>query len=67
MVKCHNHLNNGINDPELLHFRSGKSKSIFMNVQNPCLQPPYLHTYSNEVCHSLIFDIGCFSLFFVTF
>ena len=29
-----------INDPELLHYRSVKSKSIFMNVQNSCLQPP---------------------------
>ena len=42
MVKRHNHFIIGINDPELLHYRSGKSKSksIFVNVQNPCLQPP---------------------------
>ena len=40
MVKRHNHFKIGINDPELLHYRSGKSKFIFVNVQNPCLHPP---------------------------
>ena len=39
VVKRHNHFKIGINDPELLHYRSGKSKFIFVNVQNPCLQP----------------------------
>ena len=33
MIKRHNHFKIGINDPELLHYRSGKSKSIFVNVQ----------------------------------
>ena len=33
MVKGHNHFKIGINDPELLHYRSGKSKSIFVNAQ----------------------------------
>ena len=40
VVKRHNHFKIGTNDPELLHYRSGKSKFIFVNVQNPCLQPP---------------------------
>ena len=40
MWSCHNHFKIGVNDPELLHYRSGKSKSIFAEVQNPCLQPP---------------------------
>ena len=38
VVKRHNHFKMRINDPQLLHYRSGKSKSIYMNVQNPCLQ-----------------------------
>ena len=33
VVKRHNHIKIGINDPELLHYRSGKSKSTFVNVQ----------------------------------
>ena len=40
VVELHNHFKIGINDPELLHYRSGRSKSIFVDVQNPCLQPP---------------------------
>ena len=40
VVKRHNQFKTGINDPELLHCRSGKSKFIFASVQNPCLQPP---------------------------
>ena len=31
MVKHHNHFKIGINDLELLHYRSGKSKSIFVS------------------------------------
>ena len=40
MVKHHNHFKIGINNLELLHYRSGKSKSIFVDIQNPCLHPP---------------------------
>ena len=44
MVKYHNHFKIGIIiDPELPHYRSGKSKSILVDVQNPCLQPPEVH------------------------
>ena len=39
-VKCHNHFKIEINGQELLHYRSGELRSIFVDVQNPCL----LHT-----------------------
>ena len=41
MVKRHNHFKIGINGQELLHYRSGESKSIFVDVQNPSVLPPF--------------------------
>ena len=56
MVKRHNHFKIRTNDPELLHYRSGKSKSVFVNVKNPCLQPLYINVYKNH-SHTTRFSI----------
>ena len=51
VVKCHNHFKMRINDPQLLHYRSGKSKSIFMNVQNPNDLKTFSRAQLSPLCH----------------